>query len=69
MTQSRRFSAYEAAINAITGFSLSVMLQFFMAWWLNLPLSPSQNVAVVLAFTVLSFVRSYTLRRIFNAIG
>ena len=54
-------SFLEASINTTLGFFLSYLLALIL-----IPVPPSQNIKIVLAFTVLSFLRSYLLRRLFN---
>ena len=40
--------------------------QIVVSHWYNLPLNVTQNMQIVLFFTVLSVARSYVLRRVFN---
>lgn len=54
-------SFLEACINTFVGFFLSYFLALAI-----IPVPPSQNIKIVLAFTVLSLLRSYLLRRLFN---
>lgn len=66
MPQSRKSSAFEALLNILIGFGVSVL-----ANWLILPhygVSPNIGVSfeIGLWFTLISFIRSYTLRRLFN---
>lgn len=66
--QSRRASLLEAFANILLGFGISSL-----ANWLLLPLwgfsvSPSAALEIGLLFTLISLLRSYFLRRLFNAI-
>ena len=54
-------SFLEACVNTLVGFFLSYFLALLI-----IPVPPSQNIKIVLAFTVLSLLRSYALRRLFN---
>ena len=64
--QTRAASLVEALLNTASGFVLAVVLQFLVAWWYHLPLSPAQNIGITMIFTVASVVRSYLWRRYFN---
>ena len=64
--QSRRHSLLEACLNTASGFVVAIILQFLVAWWYDLPLSPAQNVGITLIFTVVSVLRRYAWRRYFN---
>ena len=67
MSQSRKASAFESAVNTVSGFLISLVLQALLMRLMNFPFTAAQNVFVVSAFTIVSFVRSYALRRIFNS--
>lgn len=60
--QTRKLSLIEAATNTAVGFVLSFALQS----WIFQELSHGFNLGVTAAFTVLSLVRGYVLRRAFN---
>jgi hypothetical protein len=64
--QSRTMSMVEAWVNVLVGIGLSYALNAALHEALNIQMSTRQNVLLTGAFTVLSLVRSYTLRRIFN---
>lgn len=68
MKQSRRMSGMESVANVAIGIAVS-----FLFTWLALPLwglEPSWSAAsgITLAYTVLSLIRSYIVRRVFNAL-
>lgn len=67
MTQSRIDSLMEALTNTVIGLIVSTIANHIVLP-LTLGVSPTlgQNVAIGLAFTVISVVRSYSLRRVFN---
>lgn len=64
--QSRIDSFMEAATNTCIGLVISELTLLFVNWLYALKMSPSQNFGYVSIFTVISVIRSYTLRRIFN---
>lgn len=69
MTQSRRHSALEAVSNIAIGFVLSLLLQMFLMHAMAVPTSWSQDVQITICFTILSLVRTYVLRRIWNRVA
>ena len=65
MSQSRRQSAIEAVTNVIVGFVLAVLAQARLFPLFGLHVPPRDHVVIALAFTGLSLLRSYVLRRLF----
>ena len=64
--QSRLASLIESLTNVAIGMVVSFFGQIVVSHWYNLPLNVTQNMQIVLFFTVLSVLRSYVLRRVFN---
>ena len=64
--QSRLASLIESLTNVAIGMVVSFFGQIVVSHWYNLPLNVTQNMQIVLFFTVLSVGRSYVLRRVFN---
>ena len=66
MSQSRLMSLVETVTNIVIGLVISLISQIiiFNAYGINLPIN--DNVAIVLWFTLISVIRSYTIRRLFN---
>lgn len=66
MSQSRLGSLAETTVSMFVGFWLSVAVQavVFPMFGYTLPLH--SNMAIVAIFTIVSMIRSYALRRIFN---
>lgn len=66
MAQSRVGSVLEAAANVAVGYGIAVGAQLiiFPMFGINIPLH--DNLAIAGLFTVVSLVRSYVLRRLFN---
>ncbi len=67
--QSPEFSALEALTGTVVGFVLSIGMQRLLFPSLGLDLALAENALVSSAFTALSLVRGYVLRRIFNRYG
>ena len=64
--QSRTMSLVEAVANVIIGYAIAVTTQAVVFPIFGLYASLDQNLAIGLIFTVVSLVRSYALRRVFN---
>ena len=65
MTQARMMSLVEAVINVVVGYVLAVATQIVVFPWFGLQASIGENLAIGLAFTSISLLRSYALRRLF----
>ena len=66
MSQSRLGSMIEAVANVAVGYGVAVATQVVVFPWFGLHASMSDNLLIGAIFTVVSLVRSYTLRRLFN---
>jgi hypothetical protein len=66
MSQSRHMSLVEAVTNVVVGYVLAVATQIVVFPWFGLVVSLGENLAIGLAFTSISLVRGYTLRRLFE---
>ena len=66
MKQSRRASAAESILNIIIGFGIQWTALLVIAHVLEVPLSLMENTQIGLFMTVVSFIRSYGLRRLFE---
>ena len=64
--QSKRHSFAEALANTASGFVISYIAGLYIFPAFGMAITPSQNFEVVGAYTVLSIVRSYIWRRLFN---
>ena len=67
--QSRRLSAIESAANIIVGMAIALIGQMIIFPLLGIAVTLEQNVMIMWFFTILSFVRSYTLRRVFSGLS
>lgn len=68
MKQSRLMSLIEAVANVIVGYGIAVVTQLVVFPWFGLPARVSDALAIGGIYTAVSIVRSYTLRRLFEAI-
>lgn len=64
--QTRSSSLIEACLNTFSGFVLAFVVWHFVALWFGIPMSFDTNLKITSIFTIVSIVRSYLWRRIFN---
>ncbi len=67
--QSKKFSFVESCTNVIIGYFVALLSQIIVFPFFNIPVSLQQNIYIGFWFTLISIVRSYSLRRIFNRIN
>lgn len=67
MTQSRRSSFYEACINVLIGYVVALASQWLVFPLFSIHVPLSTNLWIGAWFTAISLVRSYVIRRWFNA--
>jgi hypothetical protein len=66
MMQSRGMSLLEAVANVVVGYALAIMTQIAVFPLCGLQVSIAENILIGAIFTIVSLMRSYALRRIFN---
>jgi hypothetical protein len=66
--QSRVMSLVEAVTNVVVGFLLALLTQIAVFPLFGLVVSAADNLLISMIFTAVSIVRSFTLRRIFEAV-
>ena len=66
MAQSKSGSVIEAVTNTVVGYVLAVATQFAVFPIYGLKVGVAQNLGLGLAFTAVSLIRSYLLRRVFE---
>ena len=66
--QSKKYSRYESIANTIAGLVLSFIVQLLIYPFLNIEVTISENIFITFIFLCVSYLRSYTIRRIFNSI-
>lgn len=64
--QTRIGSATETATNIILGFGMSMLINGVLLPSMGFHVTAAQNLEIVAIFTVVSVIRSYSLRRFFN---
>jgi len=67
MTQTRLGSLIEAIINVLIGFGINFSANMLVFPLFGFHITPGANLALGLIYTVISVVRSYAVRRWFNA--
>ena len=67
MSQSRLGSFIEAWINVAVGFGINFLANLLILPLIGFNISVSQNLFIGVLYTIISVVRSYTIRRWFNA--
>jgi hypothetical protein len=65
MPQSKKSSLYEAVINTVIGYGLSVATYAFVMPLLGYHTTLKENVTLVAVFSAISIVRNYCIRRVF----
>ncbi len=68
MTQSRKMSAAESLANVAIGYFVALAAQVAIFPLFGIHVSATDNIMIGLLFTVVSLIRSYVLRRVFNSI-
>ena len=66
MTQSKLESLMEAVVSTLVGLAIAFAAQAFIAWVYDMPLSVRDNFLLVFWMTVISVLRQYVIRRIWN---
>ena len=66
--QSRWMSFAEALTNILVGYGLAVLTQIAVFPLFGLQVALRETFLLCLIFTLVSLIRSYTLRRIFNTL-
>jgi hypothetical protein len=66
--QSAKMSALEAVTNVVVGFVLALIVQTVAFPVFGLEVSMTDNLLISAVFTAMSIVRSFMLRRLFEAI-
>ena len=64
--QSKKASAMEAGTNILFGYAVNLMANFAIFPLFGWEITLKQNLTIGVFYTIVSFVRSYCLRRIYN---
>ncbi|NCC85815.1 MAG: hypothetical protein EOM03_17100 [Clostridia bacterium] len=68
MKQSRWMSFAEAVVNVVVGYGVAVVTQMLVFPLFGMRASVSDNLLIGVIFTMVSLVRSFTLRRVFESL-
>ena len=66
MKQSKQKSLVESTVQTIIGLGTSIVLQVVLYPILGIPVSFTQNLIITAVFFIVSIVRGYIVRRIFE---
>ena len=66
MSQSKKNSFIEAVVNTFIGFMTTLVVSPFIYWVCAVEISYPKMTWVTVAFTVVSVIRNYVIRRWFN---
>lgn len=66
--QSKKHSLYESFLNVLVGYAVAILSQIIIFPFFDINMTISQNLLIGLYFTIISVIRSYFLRRLFNKI-
>lgn len=69
MSQTRRHSIAETLANVTLGYAIAILAQVLIFPLFGIYETIGQNMAIGASFTVVSIVRTYVLRRLFEGIG
>ena len=64
--QSHKHSILESIANVIIGLLTSFLIQLALYPLLGIKVSLHQNITITIVFFIVSFIRSYAVRRFFN---
>lgn len=66
--QTRKASLVEAILNVAIGYGVALAAQIIVFPWFGIRIGLTENLLIGLIFTVVSIVRSFALRRMFEAL-
>lgn len=66
--QTRKASLAEAVMNVTIGYGVALLSQIIVFPWFGIRIGLAENIAIGLIFTIISIVRSFALRRFFEAL-
>jgi membrane protein implicated in regulation of membrane protease activity len=66
MKQSRIMSMVEAAANVVVGYVLAIATQIVVFPWFGIETGLAEHLTIGLLFLIVSLLRSYLLRRLFE---
>ncbi len=66
MTQTRHHSATETLLSTVIGFIISFMLTIHLLPWWGFKPTPGEAIEISIIYTIVSLLRGYGIRRMFN---
>jgi len=66
--QNKKHSLFESIIQTLIGLITSILIQLILYPIMNIPVTFKQNVIITIVFFVVSIIRGYFVRRLFNKI-
>jgi high-affinity Fe2+/Pb2+ permease len=66
MNQTKKHSAIESLVQTIIGLGTSILVQITIYPLMGIPVSFQQNLIITTVFFVVSIIRGYLVRRMFN---
>jgi hypothetical protein len=67
--QSKKMSLIETIVSVLIGYVVSIISQLLLFPMFNIEVSLTDNLLIGLFFTVVSIIRGYLVRRLFNWIN
>ena len=64
--QSKKYSIIESVANTVIGLVTSFIIQLIIYPLLDIPVSIGQNIIITFVFLIVSIIRGYLIRRLFN---
>jgi uncharacterized protein YacL len=64
--QSKKHSALESVTNVVVGLLTSFLIQLWIYPLLGIKVTINQNIFITFVFFIVSFIRGYFIRRLFN---
>ena len=66
LMQSKKYSIIESVANTLIGLVTSFIIQIIIYPLLDIPVSIGQNIIITFVFLIVSIIRGYLIRRLFN---
>jgi uncharacterized protein YacL len=66
MSQTKKHSALESVTNVVVGLLTSFLIQLWIYPLLGIKVTINQNIFITFVFFIVSFIRGYFIRRLFN---
>ena len=64
--QTKRKSFFESIVQTLIGLLTSILIQFILYPLMGIPVTIFQNIIITFVFFIVSIIRGYLVRRLFN---